>query len=97
VHCGALASQNVTTPGKTGVAPCNTAAVIVIVVPAFTEAPGEIVRVVAVAAGINAPMVVASVALSFTVLLSPPPETAAVFVTLAAALLPTFTVKVIAG
>jgi hypothetical protein len=41
--------------------------------------------------------VVTSLALLFAVLLSPPPETAAVFVTLAAALFATFTVNVIAG
>src|SRR5436189_19161 len=42
-------------------------------------------------------MVVASLAESFPVLVSPPPDTEAELVTLAAALLATFTVKVIAG
>jgi hypothetical protein len=41
--------------------------------------------------------VVGSLAVSFDVLVSPPPETAALFVTEAGALLATFTFKVIAG
>jgi len=42
-------------------------------------------------------MVVRSVAVSLEVLVSPPPETVAVFVTDVGALLATFTVKVIVG
>jgi hypothetical protein len=42
-------------------------------------------------------IVVTSLALLFVVLLSPPPLTVAVFVTLAGAVLATFTVNVIAG
>jgi hypothetical protein len=42
-------------------------------------------------------IVVTSVATSLVVMLSPPPETVAVFVTLAGAFAATFTVSVIAG
>ena len=42
-------------------------------------------------------MVVGSLAVSFVVFVSPPPETVAVLVTIAAALFATFTVSVIAG
>jgi hypothetical protein len=44
-----------------------------------------------------APIVVTSEAASFDVLVSPPPDTVAVFVTVAGALLATFTVSVSGG
>ena len=55
------------------------------------------VFVIVKSAGARAETVVASFALSFEVLLSPPPETVAVFVIEAAAFAATLTVKVIAA
>ncbi len=76
---------------------CWTVAVKVRVAPAFTEVFGEIASVVVVASGTGAPTEVTSLALSFSVLISPPPETLAALVTEEAASFATLTVTVMTG
>src|SRR6266481_2835948 len=95
MHCAAFALQKFTTPGDSGVLPCTTVPVRVMVAPGFTGLLGRIAKLVEVAACTGGVTVVTSLAVSFEVLVSPPPDTAAVFLIEAAAELLTFTVRVI--
>src|SRR5262249_16847992 len=66
--------------------------------PKFTDCPADTLPVeLTKLSWIGRPICVGSVSVSLAVLVSPPPETLAVLVTLAWILLGTFTVNVIAG
>jgi hypothetical protein len=87
-----------------GLAPQFTVAPVTKFVPVTVKvnaAPPEVALAgdseVSVGTGFGALIVVGSLTVSLAVFVSPPPETVAVFVTLAAALLATLTASVIAG
>ena len=71
--------------------------VALVMVVAFVELSLDTIASVAKVLPVTAAMVVTSLAVSLVVLVSPPPETVAVLVTEAGALLATFTVRVMAG